>query len=196
MTRPKPPRPPVANVLLGIMLVARGRAEGLRQFGSSPQSVLGALAPLMAFLLVGVLLGVLGRNREAVTDAAGVSVGLLGPLVLSFEVARRWDRGAQWLRFATAFCWCQWAAPMILAVVLVLMAILMGLGVSGDAAAGAGVALLFAYGLWLNWFLARHALSLSAWRAAAMVAIVNVATVMLILGPQVVDYMLNGMPAS
>ncbi len=196
MTRPKPPRPPVANVLLGIMLVARGRAEGLRQFGSSPQSVLGALAPLMAFLLVGVLLGVLGRNREAVTDAAGVSVGLLGPLVLSFEVARRWDRGAQWLRFATAFCWCQWAAPMILAVVLVLMAILMGLGVSGDAAAGAGVALLFAYGLWLNWFLARHALSLSAWRAAAMVAIVNVATVVLILGPQIVDYMLNGMPAS
>ncbi len=38
------------------MLVARGRAEGLLQFGDTPQAVLAALAPLAAFLLVGVLL--------------------------------------------------------------------------------------------------------------------------------------------
>ncbi len=196
MKPPGPPRQPVAHVLLGIMLVARGRAEGLRQFGDTPQAVLAALAPLLAFLLVGILLGLLGRNRLAVTDLAGVSVGLLGPLVLSFEVARRWGRAAQWRRFATAFCWCQWAAPVVLAFVLMLMAILMGFGLSDEAAAGTGVAVLFGYGLWLNWFLARHALSLSRLRAAAMVAIVNVATAVLILVPQVADYMLNGVPAS
>ena len=196
MKPPTPLRHPFTNVLLGILLVARGRAEGLRQFGDTPQSVLAALAPLLAFLLVGVVLGLLGRNRQAVTDAIGVAVGLLGPLVLSFELARRWDRAAQWRRFATAFCWCQWAAPMVMAVVLVLMAILMAAGVSGTAAAGTAVAMLFAYGLWLNWFLARHALALTGWRAAAMVAMVNVATVMLILIPQVADYLLNGIPAA
>ncbi len=196
MTSPSPPRRPFTNVLLGIMLVARGRAEGLRQFGDTPQSVLAALAPLLAFLLVGVVLGLLGRNRQAVTDAAGVSVGLLGPLVLSFEVARWWGRAPLWRRFATAFCWCQWAAPVVLAAVLMLMAVLMGIGFSGDAAAGTGVALLFSYGLWLNWFLARHALSLTRWRAAAMVAMVNVATALLILVPQVADYLVNGIPAS
>ncbi len=196
MKPPMPPKHPFTNVLLGIMLIARGRAEGLRQFGDTSQSVLAALAPLLAFLLVGLALGLLGRNRQAVTDAVGVSVGLLGPLVLSFEVARRWDRAAQWRRFATAFCWCQWAAPMVLAVVLLLMAVLMGAGLSGDAAAGAGVAALFAYGLWLNWFLARHALALTGWRAAAMVAMVNVATVLMILIPQVADYLVNGIPAS
>ena len=196
MTIQKPPvTPPFGKVLLGILLVARGRAEGLRQFGDTPQAVLAALTPLMAFLLVGVVLAVIGGNREAVTDVAGVSVGLLGPLVLSFEVARRWDRAKQWRRFATAFCWCQWAAPLVLAVVLVVMAILMAAGFSGDAAAGTGVAFLFGYGLWLNWFLARHALELSRWRAAAIVVIVNVLTVLLILGPQVADYLVNGAPA-
>ena len=192
----KQPKQPFASVLLGVMLVARGRAEGLRQFGDTSQSVLAALAPLLAFLLVAVLLALLGRNWQAVTDVAGVSVGLLGPLVLSFEVARRWDRAAQWRRFATAFCWCQWAAPIVLAVVLVLMAILMAAGVSDNAAAGTGVAVLFGYGLWLNWFLARHALVLTKWRAVAIVAIVNVATILLILIPQVADHLLNGIPAS
>ena len=197
MTMQKPPvPPPFGKVLLGILLVARGRAEGLRQFGDTPQAVLAALTPLVAFLLVGVVLAVIGGNREAVTDVAGVSVGLLGPLVLSFEVARRWDRARQWRRFATAFCWCQWAAPLVLAVVLVVMAILMAAGFSGDAAAGTGVAFLFGYGLWLNWFLARHALELSRLRAAVIVVIVNVLTVLLILGPQVADYLVNGTPAS
>jgi hypothetical protein len=193
----KPPgTPPFSKVLLGIFLVARGRSEGLLQFGDTPQAVLAALTPLAAFLLVGVLLAAVGGNREAVTDVAGVSVGLLGPLVLSFEVARYWNRAAQWRRFATAFCWCQWAAPMVLAVVLVVMAILMAIGFSGDAAAGTGVAFLFGYGLWLNWFLARHALDLTRWRAAAMVVIVNVLTIILIVGPQVADYLVNGIPAS
>ncbi len=193
----KPPgTPPFSKVLLGIFLVARGRSEGLRQFGDTPQSVLAALTPLVAFMLVGVLLAAIGGNREAVTDVAGVCVGLLGPLVLSFEVARYWNRAAQWRRFATAFCWCQWAAPMVLAIVLVVMALLMAVGFSGDAAAGTGVAFLFGYGLWLNWFLARHALDLTGWRAAGMVAIVNVLTIMLIVGPQVADYLVNGIPPS
>ena len=195
-TRPGPPGPAMANLLLGIALVARGRKDGLRQFGNSPQAVLAALTPLVAFMIVGGLVALLGGGGEAVGDVAAVAIGLLGPLVLSFEVARRWGRAAEWPRFAAAFLWCQWAAPVVLACVLLLMATLMAGGLDGEAAAAIGVALLFGYGLWLHWFLARHALDLTALRALALVAIVNLATMALIILPQAADYVLNGPPPS
>ena len=181
-----PPR--MAAVLLGIARVARGRKDGLLQFGDTAQAVLAALAPLVAFLLVGALIGLLGGSRDAVEDVAAVTVGLLGPLVLSFEFARRWGRAGQWYRFATAFCWCQWAAPMVLLAVLVLMSVLMAGGMGESTAAGVGVAGLFGYGLWLHWFLARNALDLSALRA--------VLTTGLIILPQLADYAVNGAPPS
>ena len=158
--------------------------------------MLAALAPLVAFLLVGALIGLLGGSRDAVEDVAAVTVGLLGPLVLSFEFARRWGRAGQWYRFATAFCWCQWAAPMVLLAVLVLMSVLMAGGMGESTAAGVGVAGLFGYGLWLHWFLARNALDLSALRAVILVAGVNLLTTGLIILPQLADYAVNGAPPS
>ncbi|WP_158742483.1 hypothetical protein [Acidisphaera sp. L21] len=195
MKPPNPSRPSMRSVVIGILLVARGRADGLRLFGDTSQSVLSGLAPLGAFLLVGVVAALVGHDRETLTDLLSVSIGFLGPLVLSFEVARRWNRAAQWRRFATAFCWCQWAAPLALAVVLILMAIMMTVGIQPEIAAGVGVALMFAYAVWLNWFLARHALELTPLRAVALVVIVNFLTIMLILVPQVVSQMANGAPA-
>ena len=136
MKPPNPSRPSMRSVVIGILLVARGRADGLRLFGDTSQSVLSGLAPLGAFLLVGVVAALVGHDRETLTDLLSVSIGFLGPLVLSFEVARRWNRAAQWRRFATAFCWCQWAAPLALAVVLILMAIMMTVGIQPEIAAG------------------------------------------------------------
>jgi hypothetical protein len=195
MKPPNPGRPSMRSVLIGILLVARGRSEGLRLFGDTPQSVLSGLTPLVAFLLVGVVAALVGRDRETVSDLLSVAIGFLGPLVLSFEVARRWNRAAQWRRFATAFCWCQWAAPLALVVVLILMAIMMSMGIRPEVAAAVGVALMFVYAIWLNWFLARHALELTALRAVALVAIVNILTVLLILVPQVANQLVNGAPA-
>ncbi len=189
---PKPPGPKMGSVLRGIVQVARGQKAGLDQFGDSPAAVLSALTPLVAFLIVGGLVALVGGAADALSDVAAVTIGLLGPLVFSYEVARRWGRGVQWPRFAAAFCWCQWAAPMVLALVLILMALLMSGGMSGDTAAAIGVVILFGYGLWLLWFLARHALDLSAFRAAALVVIVNVMTMGLIILPQVAYYLLNG----
>ncbi len=186
----------MASVLIGIARVARGRKDGLLQFGDTAQAVLAALAPLVAFLLVGAVIGLVGGSRDAVEDVAAITVGLLGPLVLSFEFARRWGRAARWYRFATAFCWCQWAAPMVLMAVLVLMAMLMAGGISETAAATVGVGCLFGYGLWLHWFLARNALDLSALRAAILVVGVNVLTTVLIVVPQLADYVVNGSPPS
>ncbi len=186
--RADPPR----NVLRGILLVVRGRAEGMGQFGASPEAVLAALAPIAAFLIVGAFLGVAGGGLSALTNVAAISVGLLAPLVLSFEAARWLGRAAEWPRFAAAFCWCQWAAPIVLIGMLMLMTLLMAGGLSGDAAEMAAVLATFAYGLWLNWFLARHALRISAWRAIGLVAAVNFLTGALIILPQVIDYLVNG----
>ena len=121
----KKPTPPFATVLLGIAQVARGQADGLGKFGNTPQAVLAAITPLVAFMLVGGVLSLLGGKADGVTLMAMVAVGLLSPLVLSFEVARRWGRDAQWPRFAAAFCWCQWATPVVFGGMLVVMSVLM-----------------------------------------------------------------------
>lgn len=192
MTPDDQARPRFITVLTGIAMVARGQKAGLAQFGNTPQAVLAALTPLAAFLLVGAAAAVFGGSADAVADVAAVSIGLLGPLVLSYEVARRWDRAAAWPRFAAAFLWCQWAAPVVLALILVVMATLMAGGLPGDDAASLGILLMFGYGLWLHWFVARHALEISRLRAAMLVLMVNVATMTLISLPQVIDYMVNG----
>ena len=184
------------NVLRGILLVVRGRRDGMGQFGASREAVLAALAPIAAFLIVGALLGVAGGGVRGLTGVAAISIGLLAPLVLSFEAARWLGRAAEWPRFAAAFCWCQWAAPLVLIGMLMLMTLLMAGGVSGDAAELTAVLVTFAYGLWLNWFLARHALQISPWRAVAVVATVNLLTGALIMLPQVADYLVNGAPPS
>ena len=176
---------PLRMLALGILLLAGGRAEGLRYFGGSSRSVLQALTPLAAFFLVALALVVLADlGRGAAADLLGIAVGFLGQLVLSFEVARRWGRAAEWFRFATAFCWCQWAGPMVMATLMVVVAILIAVGVTLDATAAIATVLLFGYGLWLHWFLARAALGLSALRALALVVVVNVTTTALVVLPQ------------
>ena len=67
---------------------------------------------------------------------------------------------------------------------------------SENGAAGRRLACLFGYGLWLNWFLARHALDVTAARAAIVVVCTNVVTTGLIVLPQLADYALNGTPAA
>ena len=100
-----------------MMLVARGRAEGIDQFAGTSQGFLASLAPLIAFPLVGTFLLLLdGDGAPAITDLLATLAVLLAPPVLSFELARLWGRQARWLRFATAFNWCQWLLPMLASV--------------------------------------------------------------------------------
>ena len=196
----KPPAgaPPsrIAAVLLGLARVMRGRKDGLLQFGDSAEAVLAALAPLLAFLVVGAILSLVGGNRDALEYVALATVVLLGSLVFSFEVARRWGRARQWFRFATAFCWCQWAGPLMLVAAMVLMMLLLAAGVEAHAATAIGIVLLSAYGLWLHWFLARHALDLSGWRAVVLVVVMMTLTFLLTLVPELAGYAVNGPPPS
>jgi hypothetical protein len=175
------------NPLAGLLLVGRGRRAGIALFGASVNAYLASLAPLIAFPLVGsFLLLASGGGLDAVTDFLEVICALLGPAVLSHLLARYWRREAEWLRFATAFNWCQWLMPVVLLVLLVVLGVALQAGLPRNAAGATALGALGMYALWLHWFLARHGLALSAWRAVVMVLWVNLGTLVLLLAPRLV----------
>jgi len=175
------------SIVLGIVRLARGRPDGMQQFEATRDAFLASLAPLIAFPLVGGMLMLLGGGGlNAVSDLLATLCALVAPLVLSFEVARLWRRQQFWLRFATAFNWCQWVIPIVGSVLLLVFGVLAALGLP-RATARIGVLLgLLSYALWLHWFLARHGLGLSGPRALLLVLAVNLTTAMLVVGPRVI----------
>lgn len=180
----EPPRPR-QSIMLGILRVARGRADGIGCFGATSQSFLASLAPLIAFPLVGAALGLFTEGpRRALTSLAMTICALLTPAVLSFELARFWHRSDAWLRFATAFNWCEWTLPVIACLVMVPLSIAINVGLDQTAASLLLIGCLGVYGLWLHWFLARKALGLSGGRAVLLVLAVNLATVAAVMGPR------------
>jgi hypothetical protein len=72
------------------------------------------------------------------------------------------------------------------------MGVLMYTGLPDEIGAALTVILLCIYGLWLHWFIARHGLDLSSWRAALLVVAVNMGTVLLVLGPRRVEIVAGG----
>lgn len=187
-------RPTPGNVVIGIIRLARGRADGLLQFGETREAFLASLAPLIAFPLVGGVLMILGGGGlDALADLLATLCALLAPPVLSFEVARWWGRENAWLRFATAFNWCQWIIPILLSLLLLLFGMLTMAGLPTSAARGGVLLGLIGYGLWLHCFLAKHGLGLSWPRAGLMVVGVNLATVLLVAGPRVLLLATHGM---
>jgi len=185
--------PRARNIVVGIIRVATGRADGLAQFGDTKEAFLASLAPLLAFPLVGTLL-MLGQGEgvSALADLLATFCALLAPAVLSYEVARYWGRAAAWTRFAVAFNWCQWAVPVLAVFLTMLAGVFLALGVPNQACVVFVVVGLGGYGLWLHWFLARHGLGLGAGRAVLLVVGVNLATILLVLGPRLVALALGG----
>ncbi len=176
---------PRRSVLVGLWLVARGKAAGIACFGGDAQSFLSSLAPLVAFPLVGAAAGLFTEGPgRALTDLAMTICALLTPAVVSYELARVWKRTDAWLRFATAFNWCEWILPILACLILVPLSVAITLGMTEDAASLILLGSLGCYGLWLHWFLARNALSLSRIQAATLVFLVNLATVAVVLGPR------------
>ncbi len=173
--------PALGGVIQGLLLVARGRREGLDCFGATPDAFLSALAPALAFLLVGGLLMLL-REPSAVGGTLvllSLCVLLLPP-VLSHALAGSWRRGTLWLRYATAALWCGWLvifAAYLPAMLLLLM--LQQFGVPAALAEATLLILVTGYWLWLHWFLAWRGLALSWTRAAVLVGTVLAATALL-----------------
>ena len=173
------------NVLIGLWRVARGKPDGIAYFGGDAASFLSSLAPLLAFPLVGAVAGLFTEGPgQALTDLAMTLCALLTPAVVSYELARFWQRTDAWVRFATAFNWCEWILPVLACLILVPLSVAITLGMNEDAASLILLGCLGSYGLWLHWFLARNALSLSGLRAAVLVFVVNLATVAVVMGPR------------
>jgi hypothetical protein len=173
------------GIMLGILRVARGRADGIACFGSSPQAFLSSLAPLLAFPLVGAVLAMFAEGpKRALTGLAMTVCALLTPAVLSHELARVWQRTEAWTRFATAFNWCEWILPVLACLIMVPLSAAMSAGMSEATASMVLIAGLGVYGLWLHWFLARKALALSVFRSAILVVLVNLGTAVVVMGPR------------
>jgi len=172
------------GVAAGVARLARFHADGLAAFDDSPVGLLNALAPWIAFTLVGTVLALAGGAlRDAALDLLASIVGLLAPPVLSHALAQLFGRGEAWLRYAVAATWCQWLMPPALLAALVAGGVLMAAGVPQAAAEMVAAGAVLIYALALHWFLARRGLVLSPWRAAAVVAAVNLGTAVLAFGP-------------
>lgn len=158
------------SVIQGLLLLGRGRPEGLAEFDVSVQGFLTSLAPWVAFLLVGALLvGVHDRPVAGLTDVAVALCWLLMPTVLAERLAWWWDREPGWLPFVTATMWCKWLVPAVYAAGLAVTSVALAAGLPERASGILVVGLMSAYLLWLNFFLARTALSLSRLRSAVLV---------------------------
>ena len=87
----------------GMARLARFRADGFAAFANTPQAVLNSLAPLLAFPLVGAVIGLSGgQGLAAAVDFLATIVALVAPLVITHAFAARWGRLADWPRFAAA----------------------------------------------------------------------------------------------
>jgi len=179
------PRSAAAMIVLGVVRLARGQADGLRQFRATPEAFLASLAPLLAFPLVGGALMLAGGGGwRAIVDLLATICAVLAPPVISHLLAGLWGRRAEWLRFAIAFNWCQWVLPVVGMVVILTLGAAAALGLPEAIAGNIALLTIAAYGLWLHWFLARHGLLLTRLRAVLLVLIVNSTTVAIVLGPR------------
>ena len=175
---------PTLNPILGVARVALGRPDGFARFGSTVPSFLNSLAPLLAFPLAGALIEAYRDDwLTAVSLLLLTLIAQLAPPVLSHLFAVRWKCDDRWLQYATAYNWCYWAIPMAGAMLTVGFAVAVGAGLPSTVAAQAVLGCLALYSIWLNWFIARHALGLSKGRAALLVVAVNAGTAVLAIGP-------------
>ena len=176
----------VAGIVIGILRLATGRADGAARFAGTVQAYLSSLSPLIAFLLVGTVLRLLQEAAVPVLrDVLAAAIALLAPAVLSHAIVSAWKREEGWLRYAVAYNWCQWALLPALLLILVGMGMAVAAGLGHAAAGRTALLLLAGYALWLHWIVSRATLGLQPGRAALLVLLVNCGTAALVFGPTI-----------
>ena len=158
---------PNGRLALGLLLVGTGRSAGFAQFGATVDAYLATLAPWLGLAIV--LAGVLawsGHARAALTFLLLAVCNLLAPAIIADAFCIAWDRRRNWALYANILNCAQW---LMLAAILLLLPFASAtvlFGLSQEQAAQVLLAALAAYTLWFHWFAARHALQVSAGRAA------------------------------
>jgi hypothetical protein len=174
------PRP--ATIIKGIARLARGRADGLACFSGSRRGVVSSLIPLLTLPVIGFLTHPHRMWPNGAVDLLAAICAQLTCPVLSHALAQYLGRSALWGRYITAFNWCQWALPPVALLLSVTIgAGALACGASPEQAVSAVLSVLLPYALWLQWFVARHALALNGPVAAALVLGVNLVFVLIVM---------------
>lgn len=105
-----------------------------------------------------------GMGRALVAELAGYTIAWAGFALISLAIVQTWGRTAQWPRFIAAWNWTN----------VVQYAVILAAALPGAVGAPAIVAQALTlaglgYALWLEWFVARHALGVSGGQAGALV---------------------------
>lgn len=163
------PMSTVKRIIQGMVLLSCGRREGLAFFEGTTNALGAAMAPQLAFVLVGGLQIFLQPDKimELVKLLLSFCVLLL-PLVITHAYARHWGREGLWLRYMTAATWCNWMIVLV-SLTCTILAVLLFPALVREP--GFVVALLFGatlYEMWLQWFVARVGLELGAGRAIVL----------------------------
>lgn len=181
------PRP--GSVIRGVLLLGRGKATGIAQFGNSADSFTASLAPLIAFPLVGTVLNIInGAPAEAIIGFLSRLCAVLAAAVITYEFARITHREPLWLRTATALNWSFWLFIPLLGLAGVIGAIMVSAGMALTMAEDVLVGVLATYLLWYHWFTVRAGLNLNILQAIALVIITNAAIALLTSAPTLLAY--------
>jgi hypothetical protein len=163
----------VAAGLAGSVLLGRGRAEGLALMEDTPEgawrSFFAAFICLPAFLAIRFFAwasqgGPGGLGRALVAELIGYTIAWVGFGLISLAIVSTWGRAAQWPRFIAAWNWTN----VLQYAVILIMTLPGAIGLPALVAQAATLAGL-GYALWLEWFVARHALGVGNARAIGLV---------------------------
>jgi hypothetical protein len=188
---------PNGRVALGLLLVGIGRPAGFAYFGGSAEAFLASLAPLLGFLLV--LCGALawtGKWLLGLTFFLVLVCDLLAPAVIADLFCRLWHRREHWARYANVLNCTPWLFIGLFLLLMPVAATFEAVGLNPVIAAAAVLALLGVYGLWFNWFAARHVLELSHGRALLVMLSVVLGTALLLQVPVTLSEMAGMQPAT
>lgn len=163
----------VSSGLHAAFLLARGRSEGMRYVQADADSVqrsfwaMAVSAPAIVCLqLIVWLQDTIPTNAGHVLalDMVSYVVGWLGFVVVSFHIVPVFNAGPQWGRFIVTWNWCNVVENMLLVVGLI-----PGLLHAPPAIDQASQIITTGWALWIEWYAARVALSVSGLAAAALV---------------------------
>lgn len=159
------PMASAAAGMRGALLLARGRAEGMKVVEPGALGALHSFWAMAACLLILSLLPLAdGEAGFLPASLAAYGVGWLAFAVLSHRIAGALGAGERWFEFITVWNWCS-----VVQQGLVAAGNLPALLGAPDPASAAAVLVVVGWAIWLEWYATRVALGIGGLAAAAFV---------------------------
>jgi len=179
------------NVLKGVLMLARGKAAGIAEFGNSNDALFASLAPLIAFPLVAtVLISLAGQPALAVESFLSRLCVVLSVSVATQACAAAAGREALWVRTATALNWSFWLVIPLLLLAGFIGAIMVSAGIPETLSIQILLVAMGAYLFWYNWFTVRSGLQLRVMPAVGIVVLTSMIVLILSITPLVIDHVM------